>query len=290
MITKEQREQRRHGVGGSDIGAIMGINPYVTALDIYKAKKEEPHEETETAAIEWGNRLESVIAQKFQDNHPDMDIVLSPETVIRGHKIANLDGAIGEDGVLEIKTANAFSEAWDNGVPAYYQAQVQWYMGVTDTDFAYVAVLIGGNDYREYRIDRDNAFIARAFDAADKFWSDFENDSPPAPQNTKEAGAVYPESIKDTYIDADEDLIKAASRLKEIKGELKDLESEEETLKTKLMKAMGAAENIRNGKDILCTWKTTKTNRFNSNAFKEAEPGLYEQFKTEQTYRTFRIK
>ena len=32
-------EERRQGIGGSDVGAIMGANPYCSIVKLYKEKK-----------------------------------------------------------------------------------------------------------------------------------------------------------------------------------------------------------------------------------------------------------
>jgi len=75
--------------------------------------------------------------------------------------LANPDGiyqtATGELGILEIKTAR-FADDWAQGVPRYYQTQVQWYLRCFDLKQAFVAVLISGSDYREFEITADETW------------------------------------------------------------------------------------------------------------------------------------
>src|SRR5690606_9638442 len=74
-----------------------------------------------------------------------------------GWMLANPDAlaVLGDERiVVEIKTA-ARADAWEAGPPVYYLTQVQWYMGVLDIDRAVIAVLIAGNDYREYEVARN---------------------------------------------------------------------------------------------------------------------------------------
>ena len=77
-------EERRKGIGGSDVGAIMGANPYCSIVKLYKEKKGEVDPPSLNHAMEWGNLLEDVIAKKYaKDNNfyfdPDA-IPLNDET------------------------------------------------------------------------------------------------------------------------------------------------------------------------------------------------------------------
>ncbi|WP_038312567.1 YqaJ viral recombinase family protein, partial [Kingella kingae] len=118
--------------------------------------------------------------------------------------LANADGLIIDKitqqpiGILEIKTANAFkTKEWsneDDGVPIEYIAQVQWYMEIFDVDFAYIAVLIGGSDYRQYRIERDRELAADLLARAKEFWENHVmKNVPPEPQNAADVQKLYPQ-------------------------------------------------------------------------------------------------
>lgn len=291
MITEDMRELRKRGVGGSDIGAIMGLSPFSTPLDIYKAKTED-HQKEETQSIEWGNRLEAVIAQKYIENHPDEVVTLSPETIIKDDwMIANLDGRT-EDKILEIKTANAHSASvWEDSVPASYHAQVQWYMAVTGLNKAVIAVLIGGNDYREYEIERDDLFIQEAVIKGKQFWENLKKGIPPAPINTKEAAEVFPSHEKGKEVTVSFKVEQAVAELERTKLVIESLKKQEERIKAELMNEMQDAE-VAKKKDgtVIATWKRSTTKRFNVTNFKEANPEMYEQFKVETSYRTLRLK
>ena len=57
---------RRSGIGGSDVAAILGLNRYKSALDIYndKISTEEPKEQQSESAY-FGTILEDVVAKEF---------------------------------------------------------------------------------------------------------------------------------------------------------------------------------------------------------------------------------
>ena len=56
---------RKTYLGGSDLGAVIGVNKYKTALDVYLEKTSEFVEEVNNDATYWGNVLEGVVAQEY---------------------------------------------------------------------------------------------------------------------------------------------------------------------------------------------------------------------------------
>ena len=152
----EWLEQRMAGIGGSDVGTIVGANKYQTVTDLWAYKtRRVPGVET-TAPMEWGNRLEPVILDKFEEEHPEFTLLRDVGTwrnIQAPWQLANPDAiAVSpvRDWLVEIKTARY---PWRDGVPMSYQFQVQWYMHVLGLDQAIVAVLFGGNEYVEYVIE-----------------------------------------------------------------------------------------------------------------------------------------
>ena len=160
-INDQWKEARKSGIGGSDVASIMGLNKYSSPLEVWliKTGKQEAPDLSDKQAVEWGNILEDVVADKFKADHFSEYKVFRKNAMLvskeRPWAFANLDRYIidrdGRRGVLEIKTAGLYrADDWDDGVPLYYLTQVTHYLDVTGFDFAMVAVLIGGQDYREY--------------------------------------------------------------------------------------------------------------------------------------------
>ncbi len=156
---QEWLEKRRTGIGGSDIGAILGLSRYKGQLEVYCQKTGELPEQQTNELMFWGITNEDVVArewarrlgkkvhrvnQTFQ--HPDHPWL-----------IANIDRkVVGEQAILEVKTSHALNERrWDeDGIPLYYQAQVQHYLLVTGYTKAYLACLFGGNRLRSWELPR----------------------------------------------------------------------------------------------------------------------------------------
>ncbi len=88
----------------------------------------------------------------------------------------------GSPGLLQVKNTNAFKAgAWDDGPPDYIQVQVQHEMAITGRTWASVAVLIGGNQFRYFDIERNPDFIAELEEQVQLFWGLVERrERPPA--------------------------------------------------------------------------------------------------------------
>jgi putative phage-type endonuclease len=162
---------RRHGIGGSDVSAIVGLSNYATPLSVWLEKTglyrpdDDPSE-----AMEWGNILEPVVADEFSRRS---GIPTTPYKFLLAHPehpwmLANVDRLITADpvllvdehGVYEGKTTNAFARAdWgtedDPKVPDHALLQSHHYLAVTGLPYAYVAVLIGGQRLVWRRVERD---------------------------------------------------------------------------------------------------------------------------------------
>ena len=174
--------ERRKGVGGSDVAAIMGLSAYSTPYQVWLEKTQGIHDDiSEKPAVMWGNILEPVVGEHYMDCHPDRHVRrvnAIARSIQRPWAQASLDYEVHDPelgwGVLEIKTAGWRREQdWEDGVPVYYQTQVAHYLSVTGRPFADVAVLIAGQDYREYRVMRDEEDVSTVEAAVDEFWHEF---------------------------------------------------------------------------------------------------------------------
>jgi putative phage-type endonuclease len=162
--TQEWHDLRSLGIGGSEVGTICGLNPWESPFSLWAKKLNKIEKENVSSeAMEWGRRLESVIMEKFIEEHQELEVVSSPGTYHhkdRPWQIANPDGIAvnkqtGENIIVEIKTAR-YEDDWANGVPEYYRTQVLWYLQTFGFSQAYVVALFSGSKYREYEVSADN--------------------------------------------------------------------------------------------------------------------------------------
>lgn len=158
-------ERRRDGIGSSDIPAILGVTDYRTPLHVYHDKRGELADDAGEAALwgtlledpvarEWARRNRSVIQRVGLIAHDDNPWMMA--TLDRRVSECPLNRDTREACALEVKCRNAFvSHRWRTDVPDDVLAQVVWQMAVTGFDHMHVAVLIGGNEYRQKVVRRD---------------------------------------------------------------------------------------------------------------------------------------
>ena len=292
--------QRKKGIGGSDIAAIIGVSQFKTALDVYLSKTtDQPEQKGEH--LYWGHALENPIIDRFIRD-TGANVIRQPE--MRRHPdyewaIANADALITNsdtiEAILEIKTSSAFkSREWGaddtDEVPIEYIAQVQWYMWIYNLQEAYIAALIGGNQYRQYHITRDDELIAMLAEKAQAFWQNHVIPRiPPNPQDGADAQKLYPSDNGDTA-EADSDTLTAYAELRELKAQEKELKAQiaakEDLLKIKI----GSYSAMQANGNTLFTWEAQQSQRFDSSAFKNAHPDLYRQYTKTSETRVLRLK
>lgn len=202
---------RRQGIGGSDISALVGVNPFKSAIDVFLDKTGRGAEIEENEKMKWGKLLEEPVAQEYakQKNvkvqHCNA-ILQHPESPVC---LANIDRLIlkentGYDtnGILEVKTTS-YAPAWADGmIPDMYALQLQWYLGITGLAWGQFATLVQGQDLiippPASRQLWDHLRLI-----AERFWQDnVLKQTPPKPEMTyaaKEAlGRLYPNVIDAT--------------------------------------------------------------------------------------------
>lgn len=229
---KKLREKR---IGGSDVGAIIGVNPYKSIIDVY-IDKVEGSSFIGNEATHWGSMLESTIKKEFAKRHNEFVVYEVPYSIVDDFLIANLDGIIknketGEYGVLEIKTTNEWNKKdWEEDtIPQSYYAQVQHYLMMTGYKFAYIAVLIGGQKYKEFFIERNEDDIEIIKNKAKDFYEEnILKLIPPMPDGT-DAYSKYllekSEKENEEIVELDELIVKG-EEYKELKNKIAELEKE----------------------------------------------------------------
>jgi len=136
--------------------------------------------------------MEPIIREEFSDR---TGFKVKEVKAILQHKrfpfmLANLDGIVTDpergEGIFEAKTANAYAAAeWEAGIPDAYSLQVQHYMAVTGLNFAYIAVLIGGNKFLWKYIERDEGTIDLLIQLEARFWKYVQSNTPPPIDGSK---------------------------------------------------------------------------------------------------------
>lgn len=202
---------RQHGIGGSDAGAVMGVNPFKSSYDVWVSRVTPGLHDTPGESAYWGNRLEDVLAQEFalrqrrgvyhwpvvlQSNRvpcmlASVDRFLTTPTDAPGTSYwgtSSINHQMTE--ILEIKTrAKSRISEWANGVEPVTWWQVQHYLAVTGLDKGWVCVLFGGQEFKIYEVPRDNASIEKLEVACAKLWGHVQSNIPPIVECTAPKGS-----------------------------------------------------------------------------------------------------
>jgi putative phage-type endonuclease len=180
---------RKTYIGGSDVGAVMGLSDYGSELTVYLQKKGLVDNRSESPAMRRGKILEPVIRQITQETFPETEIaavpyvLLSKEEKFRG---ANLDGVIltPDNGITiegiklhglgghEIKSSKTGFGA--DEVPDSYFAQVQHYMDVAGLTWFLLSVfIIETDEVHHYPILKNPEFIKDMRTRESDFWNNY---------------------------------------------------------------------------------------------------------------------
>jgi len=249
---------RRTGIGGSDVSAIMGLNKYKSALELYLDKTGQlPDPGEENIAAELGLELEDFLAKKFVSRikkNEELDIVLiKPKYMYQHDKIdyfyVNFDRLIlTPDGYIpvELKTTTEYKrEDWkDDNIPDEYYMQVQWQMMIAEADYAYIVYLIGNRTLDYKKIPRNEKMIKEVVKEIKHFWNDFRlKGIPPAPDGTLSArdalNILYADDKSDEPLDLTEELALDYAAYKELANKIKADKFEQDKIKQKFMALMG---------------------------------------------------
>lgn len=204
---------RAHGIGGSEIAAVVGLSPYESAFSLWHRKQGLIGPVEETEEMYWGKVHEAGICARFAAEHPDLDVTPAPtyRHPDRPWQIANPDRLAGPD-LFEAKTARddtGWGEPGTDQVPVHYRCQCIQYMDVTGRRRCWLGVLIAGSEYREYVIDYDEAEAQTLRDAGARFMDSLARGDRPAIDGhsaTYQAIREIPDGLDDIDVEIDAEL------------------------------------------------------------------------------------
>lgn len=297
-IDKESWLQyRKQGIGGSDAGAVCGLNPYRTAIQVYYDKTSDATEDIDNEAMRQGRELEEYVAKRFCEASGKR--VRRANAMFYDEKnpfmLADIDRMIvGENAGLECKTASPYSEEkWrDDKIPLSYQLQCYHYMSVCNADAWYIAVLIYGRDFKYYRIERDDEVIKNLIRIEKEFWNEYVLKRViPDPDGSKTADAAIAERFKESksitipLTGFNERL----ERRQEILSLLEKIETEKRQIDQELKLYLGDAE-IAENEQYRVSWKNFSRSSIDEKRLKAEQPEIYEKYRRETTSRRFTVK
>lgn len=312
MPREEWLEYRRLGLGGSDAGAIIGMNPYATPYSVWADKTGRLPEKEDNEAMRQGRDLEDYVAKRFEEKsgkrvrHYNYMLMHEQHDFIT----ANIDRAVyGEYAGLECKTTSLLNlkKFKDEEFPYQYYAQCVHYLAVTGWDRWYLAVVVLGSDFKIYMLTRknddicpdwcesmvyvDDGEIALLTGAEVEFWKTYvEPDKAPPldgfKPTTDALSAIY-QGGDDEIIALSEDVIKGYL---DVKADIKFLEKEKDRYEQAIKATLGDCERGE-CRGYSVTWRTQKRNSFDSKRFAAEHPEMdLSSYYNSTTYRVFGVK
>lgn len=266
---------RKRGIGGSDVGGILGLDERNSPLSVYMDKRGELPDDDAGEAADWGNLLEPVVAHKWATDQGQH--IWSPGVLAhpdRPWQIANPDrfyldpraerAVEKPDGLLEVKTTNQFLDSdWDpdaDRMPDRARLQVQHYLDVTGLQRAHVACLVGGQKLKVFTETYDAELAEMLRDACTRFWHDHVlAGKPPAIDGSKATtdllGRLYDVPVDDITVLNPSEVAPLIREREAAKAEVKAAEARVRLVENRLKDLLGEHQvGVVDGTPVV-TWK-----------------------------------
>lgn len=205
MSRSEWLVRRKKSIGGSDAAAIVGLSAYASPYTVWADKTGRLPDKPDTEAMRQGRDLEDYVARRWEEETGKRVKRVNAMLYRPEYPFAHADvdrWVVGENAGLECKTTSTLNIKKFKGVefPEQYYVQCVHYMAVTGADRWYLAVMILGQDFLIYTLERDQEEIDALMEAERDFWNLVQADRPPAPDGSMATSgalqAVYAEGLE----------------------------------------------------------------------------------------------
>ena len=295
---------RNSYIGGSDVGTILGLNPYKSAFTLWleKTGRIEPEDISNKLPVWIGTNIEDTIAKRFefetgmQVYRSNKTYVLDDYPFIRAHVdrlIKNCPSG------LECKSTSSHNKTnyADGEIPAMHYAQVQHYMMCLARPSWFVATLRDNSEFYHPLIKRDDEFIEMMFNAELRFWQHVVEDTQPeidgsdsTTESIKRITGVNESLVTTTMNEELHNLVveslKKRKELDSLKHECNEIDNRIKMLMSNSDVALSPLDDVR----VSYKWVNGRGS-FDTKQLKKDHPEIFEQyFKAGTPLRRFEIK
>lgn len=299
MGRKEWLQMRKSGIGGSDAGAICGLNPYSSAMKVYQDKTcNMTNEQEDNEAIRIGHDLEEYVAQRFMEA-TGLKVRRSNymyRSIEYPFMIADVDRLVmGEDAGLECKTASAYNaDKWKDGeIPLHYIMQCYHYMAVTGKRTWYIATVILGREFTYRKLEWDDVLIANLIEAERYFWTEHvEKDVMPDPDGSKACDEILEQYFHISRKASTIELIgfdEKLARREQILSKIAELQQEQNRIEQEVKLYMKDSESAFSD-NYRVSWSSVETTRLDTKRIREEKPEIYQDYAKVSSSRRFQIR
>ena len=298
MDRNEWLKIRKTGLGGSDAGAVCGLNPYVSPMAVYRDKVSDETDMGDNEAMRQGRDLEEYVAQRFMEE-TGLKVRRSNKmyrSVEYPWMIADVDRMVAGGGAgLECKTVSAYNkDRWaDGGIPVNYLLQCYHYMIVTGCRTWYLAAVILGQDFQYRRIEYDEETAQNLIALESDFWNNHVLPRHmPDPDGSKSCDEVLEQYFRQRGKAEAIELVgfdQKLERRQEIEETMKLLETEKRQIDQEIKVFMDGHETADSGR-YRVTWREVISSRLDTKRLKEEKPDIYREFLQESKSSRFTVK
>lgn len=277
---------RKQYLTGTDAGAVCGMNPYKSAMQVYLDKTGPEIETMDNEAMRLGRDLEDYVASRFME--------ASGKKVRRANAmyvneqnpfmLANVDRmVVGERAGLECKTASPYSsDRWKDGnIPEWYYLQCQHYIKTLEMDGWYLAVLIFGKGFQYTYIERDEEMLRYLVSIEKDFWENHVKAGVmPSPDGSKGA-----DELIQKYFRNREGIIRLngfdeqIARRNELTGLIKKMQTEQKAIEQELKLYLGKEQaQVGISDRFRVTWTEFESQRIDTERLKREQPEIYRNY------------
>jgi putative phage-type endonuclease len=289
-------------LGGSDIGAILGLSKWRSAVDVWMEKTGRSVSNANSLPLRFGSFAESFVANEYARAtglplvHHEPALTHPKYSYMHGHidrficsrsTVFDDSGHLQATRILECKTANPFAshewgEVGSDQVPLPYLVQCAWYLGLTGLEQADLAVLFGNTDFRIYEIHRDSELEEMIINRAKSFWETHVlTDTAPPAQSESDYKHLFPKAQSKTA-EALKETCELIKKLKSINDQIESYEQEVSAIKQNIMAQMQDAETLTYQGQVLATWKSPKpSTRIDSKRLEKEHPEIVQAYQIE---------
>ena len=286
-------------IGGSSLGATLGLSKYQSKHDVWLAWKGVEREVTkeQQEIFDMGHALEDFIAKQAEKKygvkvkktslayvHPQYDwLICHPDRIVVG----KIDGKrVG----MEIKSSSSYDDRWGevdtSEVPMDYLCQCHDYIMCDVCDEVWL-IRFSNNRLTRYIIKKDEELEEMILSQAVEEMRKWEDGEEPKIEDYEEARRYYSDSTEGD-IEATDEILKIAEEIKSLKEQKKTMEDRIDELKAQIIVFMKDKKRlVDHFNNKLFSYTRIEQTNFDTKAFQKDYPKLYEEYTNKSSYMKF---
>lgn len=276
--TRGGKANKMMKINEKHVSAILGENPFLSSVGAWAeiTGSSEKKSSLTDSQIEWNKQLKELVLRNYLQNHSlifdgNKEDKESSRFLAEGVEgVSYVSFVDTEEKILvKVKILSAFStggygENGSNEIPVKEMIESQWCLSFyPEYKKVHLLVLFGGNDFRQYEIERDNNLIQKISKVVQDFVVKYVQTGvmpePKSVQDYRDACCLLNQGTTD-YIEATEEIETIAKELSEIRASKKEIEEKEEEAELKIKAFIGENAGVK-GKGWEASWKQSKASQ-----------------------------